>query len=118
MLLAVLVIGLSATFAIGALLSAGYAVRRAERVARARPECRIVAIRRERGLCPVCRMPLGDDPLYCLRCATPHHDECMDYLGRCATYGCRGAVGETTQTPDEWLAGELERDRRESARAA
>ena len=28
------------------------------------------------------------DTVYCVNCATPHHRECWNYLGWCATYGC------------------------------
>jgi hypothetical protein len=43
-------------------------------------------------LCPVCQDPLvGRDHWRCPSCATPHHDSCRQYAGRCATYGCAAA---------------------------
>lgn len=41
------------------------------------------------GRCPICSAPLAAAPLQrCDRCLAPHHRECWEYLGRCATYGC------------------------------
>ncbi len=41
------------------------------------------------GCCPICSAPLAAAPLQrCDRCLAPHHRECWEYLGRCATYGC------------------------------
>jgi len=42
------------------------------------------------GACPVCGTRLGDLRVCCALCGTPQHPECREYLGRCATYGCRG----------------------------
>lgn len=42
------------------------------------------------GLCPVCGTGLRDRLVKCERCRTPQHAECWAYLGRCATYACRG----------------------------
>jgi hypothetical protein len=42
--------------------------------------------------CPVCQDPLvGRDHWRCPSCATPHHESCRRYAGRCATYGCAAA---------------------------
>jgi hypothetical protein len=40
------------------------------------------------GLCPICAAPLREPLVRCDRCQAPHHQECWEYLGRCATYGC------------------------------
>ena len=44
----------------------------------------------EGGLCPVCGTLLREPLARCERCMTPHHEECWTYMGRCATYACRG----------------------------
>jgi len=43
------------------------------------------------GDCPVCGTVLREPLARCERCRTPHHVECWTYMGRCATYACRGA---------------------------
>jgi len=40
------------------------------------------------GSCPVCATLLAHPVTRCGRCDTPHHEQCWDYLGRCAVYGC------------------------------
>ena len=40
------------------------------------------------ALCPVCGCPLDAGVVACQGCATPHHAECWEYEGVCATYGC------------------------------
>jgi hypothetical protein len=42
------------------------------------------------GLCLVCGTGLREPLARCEQCRTPHHAECWSYLGRCATYACRG----------------------------
>lgn len=40
--------------------------------------------------CQVCDSGLGQGSVvYCVRCATPHHDECWTYAGQCSTFACR-----------------------------
>mgnify|MGYP006286410321 CR=1 FL=1 len=39
--------------------------------------------------CPVCGSPIEDEPRYCPRCDTPHHQDCWDYVGGCAIFACR-----------------------------
>ena len=41
--------------------------------------------------CRVCGERIMLDRIECRRCETPHHKDCWDYNGRCATYAC----GET-----------------------
>lgn len=41
--------------------------------------------------CRVCGEKILLDRIECRRCETPHHKDCWDYNGRCATYAC----GET-----------------------
>ena len=41
--------------------------------------------------CRVCGERILLDRIECRRCETPHHKDCWDYNGRCATYAC----GET-----------------------
>ena len=40
------------------------------------------------GRCPICTTVLREPLVRCGRCQSPHHQECWEYLGRCATYGC------------------------------
>jgi predicted RNA-binding Zn-ribbon protein involved in translation (DUF1610 family) len=40
------------------------------------------------GDCPVCGHALGEDAVRCAKCRTPHHKDCWEYLGACATYAC------------------------------
>lgn len=41
--------------------------------------------------CPVCGDAVRpDESVRCPACDTPHHRECWEFHGRCATYGCRG----------------------------
>jgi len=45
-------------------------------------------VERPSGLCPICTTPLRDPIVRCRHCSSPHHQDCWEYLGRCATYGC------------------------------
>lgn len=38
--------------------------------------------------CRVCGTELAGELVSCERCDTPHHRDCWEYWGRCATYGC------------------------------
>jgi len=40
------------------------------------------------GHCPICTTVLKEPLVRCGRCQSPYHQECWDYAGRCATYGC------------------------------
>jgi hypothetical protein len=40
------------------------------------------------GLCQVCGSAMTDRIVRCAQCATPHHEECWTYAGRCSTYAC------------------------------
>lgn len=40
--------------------------------------------------CIVCGEPLTADIVTCRSCRTPHHRECWQYFGGCATYACGG----------------------------
>lgn len=40
------------------------------------------------GTCQICGGSLQPPVKTCGACKTPHHTECWDYLGRCATFGC------------------------------
>src|SRR6185503_6932354 len=42
------------------------------------------------GLCALCRQPALNETHSCPECRSTHHQECWDYAGRCATYGCAG----------------------------
>lgn len=42
-----------------------------------------------RGRCPVCRCSGPGDWVACPDCDTPHHADCLAYVGGCAIYGCR-----------------------------
>ena len=39
--------------------------------------------------CPVCATVIKEEPRLCERCETPHHQDCWDYAGGCALFGCR-----------------------------
>lgn len=45
------------------------------------------------GDCPVCSHPLSEETVRCAKCRTPHHKDCWEYLGGCATYACGGREG-------------------------
>src|SRR5688572_17632460 len=45
-----------------------------------------------RARCPVCGSEAGNQPWLCTRCQTPHHDDCAQYFGGCAIYGCRDSA--------------------------
>ena len=45
-------------------------------------------VERMTGRCPICTTELREPLIRCERCRSPHHRECWDYLGRCATFGC------------------------------
>lgn len=40
------------------------------------------------GRCPICATALVGLLHRCARCHAPHHQECWEYVGRCAIYGC------------------------------
>ncbi|HEX5106340.1 MAG TPA: RING finger protein [Pirellulaceae bacterium] len=42
----------------------------------------------EAARCGVCGDSLAAEIVVCKRCNTPHHRDCWDYGGTCATYGC------------------------------
>jgi Prokaryotic RING finger family 1 len=44
----------------------------------------------ESARCGVCGDNLAEEIVICRRCNTPHHRECWQYGGGCATYGCGG----------------------------
>lgn len=44
----------------------------------------------EEGKCGVCGESLAGEVVICRRCNTPHHRECWQFTGGCATYGCGG----------------------------
>lgn len=48
--------------------------------------------------CHICGEPLAGDLVYCGSCRTPHHHECWQYFGGCATYAC-GHKQFTTKQP-------------------
>ena len=41
-----------------------------------------------RSECQICGAALEGLVVRCTRCATPHHQDCWEYAGRCSTYGC------------------------------
>lgn len=45
------------------------------------------------GDCPVCGHGLAEETVRCAKCRTPHHRDCWEYLGACATYACGGREG-------------------------
>lgn len=68
----------------------------------------------EASRCPVCNGEIATAVAApCPRCETPHHQECWDYVGGCAIFGCRPAPSGRGGAVA--LAGE---DRREIATLA
>lgn len=57
------------------------------------PRIEVVDARIDAGvaLCPVCAELIGGDHVSCLKCDSPHHLECWEYIGCCATFGCGGS---------------------------
>jgi hypothetical protein len=39
--------------------------------------------------CRICGEEMNGEIVICRRCQTPHHRDCWEYAGGCATYGCR-----------------------------
>jgi hypothetical protein len=77
--------------------------------------------------CRVCGTELaGTAQVSCERCQTPHHQDCWEYWGRCATYACTGlerpaavAVREEPATLEVRAAGRTRYlPRRRTSRAA
>jgi hypothetical protein len=42
------------------------------------------------GNCPVCGDVIVDRKKKCSQCGTPHHEECLEYNGKCGMYACNG----------------------------
>ncbi len=42
------------------------------------------------GACPVCGDSLHGESVRCAKCQAPHHRDCWDYVGFCATFACGG----------------------------
>ncbi len=70
------------------------------------------AAARAGALCQVCGECMGASTVECGRCTTPHHRECWEYLGGCATFGCGHRVaagmraGAMPPPPSpEWRSG-------------
>ena len=42
----------------------------------------------QEAICRVCGTTIGDSPQVCPDCLTPHHHDCWEYNGGCATYAC------------------------------
>ena len=45
--------------------------------------------------CPICGDPIESQLVTCVSCKTPHHRDCWDYNGRCATFACGQEVFAT-----------------------
>lgn len=43
----------------------------------------------EHASCRICGEEMQTEVVICRRCQTPHHRDCWEYAGGCATYGCR-----------------------------
>lgn len=54
------------------------------------------------GSCRICGYGLGDFPqVICRECSTPHHRDCWQYNGHCATYSCGSFAHNPTEEEDE-----------------
>jgi len=40
--------------------------------------------------CQICGTPIEESPVFCRRCATPHHRDCWTFNRGCSTFGCQG----------------------------
>ncbi len=45
------------------------------------------------GKCPVCGGDMDEHLRRCSSCRTPHHDDCWEYFGGCAIFGCASRKG-------------------------
>lgn len=46
-------------------------------------------IENDTSICMVCGEDVREPAaVHCVKCNTPHHKECWEYIGRCSTYGC------------------------------
>ena len=56
------------------------------------PEARVEFIEvkndAQSAICPVCAAGIQTAHVNCQRCDAPHHVECWEYIGSCATFGC------------------------------
>lgn len=43
----------------------------------------------EQVTCKVCGEEIQDQMVVCVRCKTPHHHDCWQYVGGCSVFGCR-----------------------------
>jgi hypothetical protein len=53
--------------------------------------------------CPVCACSIAHDEaqVACEHCSTPHHDDCWEYAGGCAIFGCRkNAIQKSDSSAD------------------
>jgi hypothetical protein len=46
----------------------------------------------EHANCRICGEEMNSEIVICRRCQTPHHRDCWEYAGGCATYGCRETI--------------------------
>jgi hypothetical protein len=74
-------------------LKGSYALLQAVLGTGGRPEAQITRISPAElsgSFCQVCGGSLGQGVVaYCVRCATPHHDDCWAYAGECSTFACQ-----------------------------
>lgn len=50
-------------------------------------------VERQAGRCPVCATDIsGLQPRRCDHCQAEHHQDCWDYYGGCAIFGCSGSI--------------------------
>ena len=57
-------------------------------------------------ICPVCGEEIGAAPEICPACETPHHWDCWEYNGGCATYGCPIKTRKPKKRPPRPTAAE------------
>lgn len=50
------------------------------------------------GYCPTCGDPVAGE-LVCVRCETPHHEDCWRFAGGCATYACGSSRARRMRLP-------------------
>lgn len=50
--------------------------------------------------CRICGEAMLREIVICRRCKTPHHFDCWEYAGGCATYGCRETQFQMPATPE------------------
>lgn len=44
------------------------------------------------AICQICGTTLSTGTVWCAKCATPHHRDCVEFISRCSVFGCGGRL--------------------------